>query len=519
MSLQEWLEKIDSVVKRDDIRGIAGETITPEFAFNLGRSVAALFMEQTAVHPVNIVVGHDARRSGPMLARALCDGLALEGCRPIELGVAGTEVVGFMPAKYSDVIDGGVIITASHNPREYNGFKFFGRQGQPLPLARTLPVPAPEGELQRVTLGAKKGMIPNRLDWDNFAGDYAATVVEKSGVDFRSLAKKCKRPLKVLVEAGNGVGGIIARMIARHAEGLDWAFSHDNPDGLFPVVVPNPLTSAYQEVATAAIRAAGADVGLCFDGDADRATIFDEQGRMIPPSIITALAGQKLRERGGEDEKIAHNLATSWCVADLLGDRNNVLGDGPTVITPVGYGKIKPLMFEMPAIAMGAEHSGHYIFRDFWRADSGMMVAVILLELALEALAEGRKVSDLWTPIDAKYFNSNEFNFQLDPGDPARNYIEQAAKKHEAHAKQILVVSEGRCVKVNTYPPPGVDLEVDDVRIEFKDWWFVMRRSGTEAEKGDILRCYVESTDSREHTENVKAEFVKMAGKDRLIAD
>jgi phosphomannomutase len=517
MFIEELARRIDSVVKRDDIRGIAGDTITGELAFNLGRAFARLIRSRTAVRPVNIAVGHDARRSGPMLSLAFCSGVTEEGCRPILMGLAGTEVVGFMAAKYAEIIDGGVIITASHNPREYNGFKFFGRQGQPLDLAGKLAVPDPEKELTHLALSMKKAAIPLRLPWRRFAPDYARTILERSGADFRSAARGLRKPLKVAVEAGNGVGGVIAREIAALCPHFEWTFSHDNPDGSFPVTVPNPLTHSYQELVRTLVAERKPDVVLCFDGDADRAAVFDEKGEMVAPSIITTLVGTLLRKRLGADVKIAHNLPSSWCVADTLGDRDKVLGDGPTVMTPVGYGKIKPLMFEMPEIAMGAEHSGHYMFREFWRADSGMMCAVLMLEIAAQARGEGRRLSRLCAPFLKKYFPSRENNFQLAPSESAQGYIAQAVAEMGKGAKHIYVVSDGRCRDVNGYPPEGVAMDVSDVRVEFEDWWFCMRASGTEKEKGEILRCYVESVGKGVRAEHALKRIAKMVGPEKRL--
>ena len=516
MSISQIIEQIAGAVKRDDIRGVFGETITCDFAFSLGRAFGEFLKQHTLIKPVNVVVGHDARRSGPMLALAFQKGLAVSDCRAIMLGMSGTEQVGFLPAKYPDVIDGGVMVTASHNPRQYNGFKFFGRRGQPLDLARTFEAPAPETELQKLALSVKKRMIPARLPWEDFAVDYARTVLEKSGVDTLVEAGDATR-IKVAVEAGNGVGGIICREVAELLPCFDWVFSHDTPDGNYPLVVPNPLKADYQAIARDLVKRSSADIALCFDGDADRTMIFDENGDMIPTSVVTALVGRQIQKRFGQNARIAHNLPSSWCVADTLGDRNRVGEDGLTLLTPVGYGKIKPLMFEMPEIALGAEHSGHYMFSDFWCADSGMMCAAIMVQLAEAAAGSGKKLSDIYRPISQRYFNSGEFNFQLPPDEPARQYIEQFASERMHDATQMFVVSEGRCCKVNEYPPSGIELEVDDVRVEFDDWWFVMRRSGTEAEKGDILRCCVESTKSREKVEKIIEDIAKMVGPDRLI--
>lgn len=518
MSIEEIIRQIDSAVKRDDIRGIAGVSITPKFGFDLGRAFAALIRKRTAVWPVNIVVGHDARRSGPSIAMAVCSGISEEGARPILLGLTGTEVIGFLCAKYSDVIDGGIIITASHNPREYNGFKFFGRQGQPMDLAQRFEPPCPKAELQWLALSAKKSAVPLRMPWSSFAPDYARTILDRSGVKLRPARGRGK-PIRVAVEAGNGVGGVLMREIARLCPEPDWLFSHDNPDGSFPIAVPNPMTSTYQKIVKQLAEETQPDVILCFDGDADRAAVFDEKGDMIAPSICTTLVGQTLRSRLGGNAKIAHNLPSSWCVADTLGERSSVLGEAGTVLTPVGYGKIKPIMFDMPDIVLGAEHSGHYMFREFWRSDSGMMCAVIMLELAIEARARGQTVSEVCRPFRDKYFPSGEHNFQLAPAESAKDFIARAVQSFGDKARCMYVVSDGRCVPVTDYPPEGVKMDVNDVRVEFDDLWFCMRSSGTEKEKGEILRLYVESVGKPDKMQRLLADVIQMVGSDRLIRE
>jgi len=509
--ISDFVQQVNAVIKRDDIRGVFGANIDQEFAYNLGLALAEVVLDCTAVPPANVVVGHDMRVSGPLLADGLCTGLADAGCRPIRLGQAGTELVGFLPAKYSDVIDAGVIITASHNPREYNGFKFFGRAGLPITMLRQSAPPEPQDELQRIALAIKKRSIPDRLAWADFAPDYIRTALDRGGCDFDRACASCPEPMRVAVEAGNGMGGRIIGEFARLRPYIEWTFSNETPDGTFPIIVPNPLQAAYQKMVADLVLRSESNVGICFDGDADRVAVADEKGLMLSPPQLTALVGQRLREKLGPDIKVAFNLATSWAVPDTLGDRSRVL-DGAAVMTPVGYGKIKPIMFADPQIAFGAEHSGHYMFRDFWCSDSGMLAGLLMLELTAELLGRGKTLSSAIEGLRRRYCGSGEINFQLPPDRPGRQVIEEAAHAFGSEVERIYVVSEGRVHEVEKYPPDDLELEVNDVRAEGRNWWFCMRTSGTEAGAGDLLRLYVEAFEDGALMERKRDAIVEMVG-------
>jgi phosphomannomutase len=510
--LREHCDRVNEVVKRDDIRGVYGKDIDCAFARRLGRALAVTFRQATAVLPVNVVVGHDMRLSGPALAEAVADGLEAGGCRAIRMGLAGTELVGFLPAHYSDVIDGGVMITASHNPADNNGFKFFGRCGQPLPLARDFVPPLPEDELLRVALAVKKSSIPRHLGWKDFAPDYIRTAIEKGSLDLARAAQGASAPLRVAVEAGNGMGAVIAREVAALTPEFSWTFSNATPDGRFPKIVPNPLKPEYQAMVAELVRKSGAHVGLCFDGDADRVALADENGEMVSPPLLATLVGMRLREKLGVAEKIAHNLSSSWVVADTLGDRNNVTGDGPTVISAVGYSKIKVLLHNRPDIAFAAEHSGHYMFRDFYCADSGMLAALIMLEVAAELHARGEPLSSALTGLRGRYYESGELNFRLPEGRSVEGLIAQAVEAFRDEAVNIYATGEGGVEKIDTYPPPFAQAGAD-VRFEAKDWWFVMRASGTES----ICRLCIEADADRALMERKRDALVRIIGPELQI--
>ena len=517
MPLSDLIQRVNAVVKRDDIRGVFGANIDCEFAYHLGLALADMFVDCTAVRPVNIAVGHDMRLSGAALAGSLCTGLEDGGCRAIRMGRAGTEQVGFLPARYGEVIDGGVIVTASHNPKDNNGFKFFARAGMTLTMLRESEPPEPADELQRLALGVKKRSVPDRLAWEDFAPDYIQTIVERGGCDFAKACAGWFEPMRVAVEAGNGMGGRILGEFAKLAPQFHWTFSNAQPDGNFPKIMPNPLKPEYQQMVTDLVLSTGSHMGICFDGDADRVAVADENGQVLSPAQLTALVGRRLRQKLGPDVRIAFNLATSWVVADSLGDRLNVLDGAPAVMTPVGYGKIKPIMFADPQIALGAEHSGHYLFREFWCCDSGMLAGLLMIELVAELHGEGRALSSLLEEPRCQYCDCGEINFQLPAGRPGCEAIEHAAKLFGDELKRMYVVSGGRVHSVDEYPPRDLELDVSDLRAEADDWWFCMRTSGTEARGGDLLRLYLEARGDRELMERKRDAFIEMVGPDLRV--
>jgi phosphomannomutase len=518
MTIEKYYLSVDDTIKRDDVRGIYGVNIDVDYARQLGQSLAKIFRQYTAVEPVNVVIGHDMRLSGAVLAEGLGQGLESGGCRPIQMGLAGTELVGFLPAHYRNFIDGGIIITASHNPPDNNGFKFFGRGGLPLPLAGNLDAPNPDSPLERLSLSMKKRKIPRRLKWEDFAPDYIRTAIQKGELKFPEDRSGDVPPMKIAVEAGNGMGGRIMKEFAKLTPQFEWVFSNDMPDGRFPIIVPNPLQGRYQEMVAELIEKTGSDVGVCFDGDADRVALFDENGEMVSPPILAALIGQRLREKLGAEEKIAHNLVCSWVVADTLGDREKVVdGKGGTVITPVGYGKIKAIMHENPDVVFGAEHSGHYMFRDFYIADSGMLAGLVVLELAAELHAEGKTLSSVVDKWRSRYIESGEINFQMPASRPAAQVIGEAVERFQDEAHSIYAVAEDGVRKIKKYPP-RFKQAVDDIRLEGENWWFCMRRSGTEGSGGGICRLYVEAVEDRSLMEQKRDELVNLIGDEYRIA-
>jgi phosphomannomutase len=190
----------------------------------------------------------------------------------------------------------------------------------------------------------------------------------------------------------------------------------------------------------------------------------------------------------------------------------NVLGGGTAVMTPVGYSKIKPIMYEDRTIAFGAEHSGHYVFREFWCADSGMLAGLLMLEQAAELHAQGKTLSSVLEPLRRDYAESGETNFQLPPERPGERVIEQAVARFAPEVRRLYVVADDHVRLVDSYPPKGMKLSVDDVRAEADQWWFCMRKSGTEGGGGGLLRLYVEAYKDRALMERKRDELTELVG-------
>jgi len=197
-------------------------------------------------------------------------------------------------------------------------------------------------------------------------------------------------------------------------------------------------------------------------------------------------------------------------VADTLGDRSDVGEDGQAVMTPVGYGKIKIIMYDDPQIAFGAEHSGHYMFREFWGADSGLLAGLLMLELAAELHAKGRTLSSILEEPRSKYIESGEINFELPAGVAGEDIIRMATEEFSREIERMYVVVDDRCRLVDAYPPDGMALSVADVRAEAEDWWFCMRKSGTEGSGGGMLRLYLEAYEDRALMEQKRDALVAL---------
>ncbi|HEY0804769.1 MAG TPA: phosphomannomutase/phosphoglucomutase, partial [Pseudonocardiaceae bacterium] len=345
------MRDLSAIVKAYDIRGVVGEQLDEDLVRAFGAAFAHL------VGGPAVVIGHDMRDSSPGLAAAFADGVTGQGLDVVSIGLASTDMLYFASGHLNLP---GAMFTASHNPARYNGIKLCRAGAAPVGQDSGLAKVRAEVEAGPIEPGARKGTVTER----DLLGDYADYL--RGLVDLTHI-----RPLKVVVDAGNGMGG---HTVPRVTEGLplDVVPLYFELDGNFPNHEANPLDPANLVDLQAKVREVGADIGLAFDGDADRCFVIDERGEAVPPSTITALvATRELRKEPGAT--VIYNLITSHAVPEIVTEHG-----GKPVRTRVGHSFIKQKMAETGAI-FGGEHSAHYYFRDFWRADTGMLAALHVL--------------------------------------------------------------------------------------------------------------------------------------------
>lgn len=447
-------ERVDlnQVFKSYDIRGIYPDQLDAELA----RRVGAAFVRVTGAAETEgglgaIVVGRDMRPSGPELLDAFCEGAIGQGVDVYDFGLASTDELYFATGTLNLP---GAMFTASHNPAEYNGIKLC-RSG-------AVPVGLDTGLRQMKHLAAEPipdaATTPGQVLRKDLLSDYAAHLLALAPLDGI-------RPLKVVVDAGNGMAGHTVPAVLTRPE-LTITPMYFELDGRFPHHEANPMDPANLVDLQERVRAEGADLGLAFDGDADRCFIVDERGEALSPSVITAMiAEQELAKHPGA--VVIHNLITSRAVPELI----TRLGGRPWR-TRVGHSFIKAEMVEQNAV-FGGEHSGHYYFRDFWRADSGMLAALRVLS-ALGRTPEGTRLSDMVAGYST-YADSGELNYQVEDPEAA------IARVRTAYQDQ-----------------PGVSFDhLDGMTVDGPDWWFNLRPSGTEP----LLRLNVEALDADRVTE------------------
>ncbi|WP_349535809.1 phosphomannomutase/phosphoglucomutase [Rhodococcus rhodochrous] len=432
-------ESVSAVIKAYDVRGVVGEQIDEEFVREVGASFARLLRSEGSAE--RVVIGHDMRASSPSLSQAFADGVTAQGLDVVLIGLASTDQLYFA----SGLLDApGAMFTASHNPAKYNGIKLCRAGAKPVGQDTGLAqisadlvggVPAYEGERGSVTE-------------QDVLEDYASFV--RGLVDLAEM-----RPLKVAVDAGNGMGGHTVPAVFG-ALPVDLVPLYFELDGTFPNHEANPLDPANLVDLQRLVVESGADVGLAFDGDADRCFVVDERGEPVTPSAVTALvAARELAKEPGST--IIHNLITSRVVPELVAEQG-----GKPVRTRVGHSFIKQQMAETGAV-FGGEHSAHYYFRDFWGADSGMLAALhVLAALA----AQDGPLSELMSSYN-RYAASGEIN----------STVADAAERTEA----VVAAFEDRAVSID---------RLDGVTVDLPDnAWFNLRASNTEP----LLRLNVEA--------------------------
>ena len=369
---------LSALVKAYDIRGIVGEQLTTELATQFGAAFAKLVGGPT------IVVGYDMRDSSPSLATAFAEGVTSQGVDVIDIGLASTDLLYFASGRLNLP---GAMFTASHNPAKYNGIKLCRASAAPVGQDSGLRQIREMVEQGILTATGNKGRVSKRTMLEEYA-DYLRELVDLSGI----------RRLKVVVDAANGMGGYT---VPRVLDGLpiDLVPLYFELDGSFPNHEANPLDPANLVDLQAKVRETGADIGLAFDGDADRCFVVDANGDAVSPSTITALVATRelAKQPGGT---IIYNVITSRAVPEIVDEHG-----GKPVRTRVGHSFIKAKMAETDAV-FGGEHSAHYYFKDFWRADTGMLAALHVLAALGE---QDRSLAELTSQF-ARYAGSGEIN-------------------------------------------------------------------------------------------------------------
>ncbi|HTG46380.1 MAG TPA: phosphomannomutase/phosphoglucomutase [Actinomycetota bacterium] len=423
---------LDRIFKAYDVRGVVPDDLDADLA----RSIGAAFASWSDAR--SILLGRDCRLSSPELAEAIAEGATGQGVDVIDLGLASTDLVYFA----SGSLDlPAVMLTASHNPKQYNGLKFC------MPGARPVGEETGLRDIRAIveTGAPAPAAEPGRVRPRDLLGAYTDHVLSFVDVD-------AMRPMTVVADTANGMGGLVVPpVMARLPVTLHHLFP--DLDGTFPNHPADPLDPANQEDLKAAMREVGGDVGLAFDGDADRVFLVDERAEDVSGSLLTALVARAMlrREPGA---KIVHNLICSWIVPETIRAEGGI-----PIRTRVGHSFIKQVMAETGAI-FGGEHSGHYYFRENYRADSGLITAVVAMG---ELSASGGTLSELLAPF-RKYFDSGEINSRV--ADPAAAI--------EAIAAEL---------------PDGRQDRLDGLTVEFDDWWCNVRPSNTEP----LLRLNVEA--------------------------
>ena len=435
---------LDRIFKAYDVRGVVPDDLDAEIARRIGAAFA-LWSGTPA-----LALGRDCRLSSPELAAAIAEGATSAGADVIDLGLASTDLLYFASGSLNMP---GIMLTASHNPKQYNGLKFCLAGAKPVGEETGLHEIRALVEADEPAPAATRGQIRPR----DMLGAYVEHVL--SFVDVGAM-----RPFTVVADTANGMGGLVVPAVMKRLP-VTLHHLYAELDGTFPNHPADPIDPENQKDLKVAVLDNDADIGLAFDGDADRVFLIDEQAQDVSGSLLTALVAAALLDRE-PGAKVVHNLICSWMVPEVIREHGGV-----PVRTRVGHSFIKQVMAETGAI-FGGEHSGHYYFRENYGADSGLIAAVI----ALGELSKANvPLSQLLAPF-RRYFASSEINSRVN--DP-KGRIELIAER----------LSDGRQDRL------------DGLTVEFDDWWFNVRPSNTEP----LLRLNVEA-----RTEPLLAEKTAM---------
>jgi phosphomannomutase len=440
------------VFKAYDVRGTYPDQIDEDGAEAVGRAYVEQF------EPRRIAVGRDMRLSSPQVQAAVIRGAAGAGADVLDLGLVGTEMLYFAVGSLG--LDGGIAVTASHNPKEYTGMKIVRRGA--------LPVGGESGLLDvrdRAVSGAatSRGLTPGQVQEYDVWPAYVERVL--SFVDVSEM-----RPLRVVIDAANGMAGAMLAPVLERLP-IEAVRCFFEPDGSFPNHEPNPLLPENREFIVRKTLEEGADLGVAFDGDADRCFFVDDGGEFVPGDFATALLAETVLERE-PGAKIIYDVRASWAVPEAI-ER----AGGVPLVNRVGHAFIKARMRKEDA-AFGGEVSGHYYFRDFSQADSGVVPFLLMLELVSR---RGRRLSEILAPLRERYFISGEINARV---------TDVALKLQELKER---------------YATEGRVSHLDGVSVDAGDWHFNVRPSNTEP----LLRLNLEAR-SRELMERKRDELLEL---------
>jgi len=425
------------VFKAYDVRGIYPEDLDEEGAYAIGRAYVQQF------EPRRMAVGRDMRLSSPQMAAAVIRGCSDEGAEVLDLGLIGTEMLYFAVGSLG--LDGGIMVTASHNQKEYTGMKVVRRGA--------LPVGGESGLLdvrdKALAVNDVKGGGEDRVSEHDIWPGYVDRVL--SFIDVSAL-----RPLKIVIDAANGMAGAMLPPVLERLPMLDVVSCYFDPDGAFPNHEPNPLLPENREFIVHTTLEEGADLGVAFDGDADRCFFVDDTGEFVPGDFATALLAENVlaKEPGA---RIIYDVRASRAVPETIR-----AAGGEPLVNRVGHAFIKARMRKDDA-AFGGEVSGHYYFREFSQADTGVVPFLVMLEILSR---KNQKLSDILAPFHAKYFITGELNTPV---------ADVALKLQEL--KERYAAQGGRIT------------HLDGVSVDFDDWHFNVRPSNTEP----LLRLNLEA--------------------------
>ncbi|MEY3467366.1 MAG: phosphomannomutase/phosphoglucomutase [Ilumatobacteraceae bacterium] len=444
------MPNLDAVVKAYDVRG----TVPDQLDESLARAFGVAFARFTDAE--SVAVAHDMRPSGPALVAAFEEGLTSEGVAVVNLGLASTDLLYYASGSMNVP---GAMFTASHNPAQYNGIKMCTAGAKSIGIDNGL---RELRELARGVLGQAVVGDPSLVTRRNLLADFAKHVL--SFVDVSAM-----RSLKVVADTANGMGGLVVPAVFERLPMIDLEIMYGELDGTFPNHPADPIQPANQRDLQARVLAGGFDVGLAFDGDADRVFLVDEQGRTMSGSTTTAILAQVFLRRS-PGATILYNLISSRAVAEVIAENG---GTGQR--TKNGHSYMKQVMAETGAVFAG-EHSGHYYFADNYRADSGLIAALVVLG---EMSRTGLPLSKLREPVE-RYANSGEINTQVKDIDAV---IARVAEKYSRFPQDRL----------------------DGLTVDCGDWWFNVRASNTEP----LLRLNLEAP-TREQCDNEVATLLQL---------